>query len=109
MSDGTPGPATWPRCRGPLAYGHATATRIFCDCDRVRSFGRLGGARDHTNRLRHGRADKCEQDDEEDERPERMPVPRMDRRRGVRGNAHRGLRTTGARPARARVTWHRAK
>src|SRR5262245_22391981 len=30
MSDGTPKPATWPIWRGPLAYGHATATRIFC-------------------------------------------------------------------------------
>src|SRR5689334_17858734 len=29
MSDGTPNPATWPMWRGPLAYGHATATRIF--------------------------------------------------------------------------------
>src|SRR5438477_12298439 len=106
MSDGTPGPATWPRCRGPLAYGHATATRIFCDCDRVRSFGRLRGVRDHTNRFRHRRADKCEQ---EDERPEHMPVARMDRRRDVRGNPRRGLRTTEARAARARVTWHHAE
>src|SRR5688572_25709360 len=30
MSDGTPNPATWPMWRGPFAYGHATATRIFC-------------------------------------------------------------------------------
>src|ERR687895_243223 len=30
MSDGTPKPATWPMWRGPFAYGHATATRIFC-------------------------------------------------------------------------------
>jgi hypothetical protein len=29
MSDGTPNPATWPMWRGPAAYGHATATRIF--------------------------------------------------------------------------------
>src|SRR5690242_12477372 len=27
-SEGTPNPATWPMWRGPLAYGHATATRI---------------------------------------------------------------------------------
>src|SRR3954454_16063589 len=32
MSDGTPKPATWPMWRGPLAYGHATATRIRCFC-----------------------------------------------------------------------------
>ena len=31
MSDGTPKPATWPICRGPFAYGQATATRIFLD------------------------------------------------------------------------------
>src|SRR5437764_12721890 len=29
MSAGTANPTTWPRCRGPLAYGHAGATRIF--------------------------------------------------------------------------------
>ena len=29
MSDGTPNPATWPMWRNPLAYGQATATRIF--------------------------------------------------------------------------------
>src|SRR3954463_11717016 len=28
MPDGTPKPATWPMCRGPLAYGQATATRM---------------------------------------------------------------------------------
>src|SRR5680860_1357981 len=27
-SDGTPNPATWPMCRGPLAYGQATAERM---------------------------------------------------------------------------------
>src|SRR3954469_14188438 len=29
-SAGTANPATWPMCRGPLAYGQAGATRIFC-------------------------------------------------------------------------------
>ena len=28
-SDGTPKPATWPMCRGPLAYGQATAVRTW--------------------------------------------------------------------------------
>src|SRR5690606_24205559 len=28
-SDGTPKPATWPMWRGPLAYGHATAERMW--------------------------------------------------------------------------------
>jgi hypothetical protein len=30
MSAGTANPTTCPRCRGPLAYGQAGATRIFC-------------------------------------------------------------------------------
>src|SRR5437868_5821175 len=29
MSGGRYAPATCPKCRGPLAYGHATATNIF--------------------------------------------------------------------------------
>src|SRR5689334_9817029 len=31
MSPGTAKPATWPMCRGPLAYGHAGATKIVFD------------------------------------------------------------------------------
>src|SRR5688572_8166145 len=30
-SEGTPKPDTWPMCRGPLAYGHATAVRMWRD------------------------------------------------------------------------------
>ena len=32
-SEGTPNPATWPRWRGPLAYGQATAERTFMGPD----------------------------------------------------------------------------
>ena len=28
-SEGTPNPAMWPRCRGPFAYGQATAESTF--------------------------------------------------------------------------------
>src|SRR5437660_10428833 len=67
MSDGTPGPATWPRCRGPLAYGHATATRIFFGgVLSAYSFARSGRAHDHTNghetRSRGGRQHEQRED-----------------------------------------------
>src|SRR6266496_4455171 len=63
MSAGTPKPATWPRCLGPLAYGQATATRIFCgDCVVVHPFEARRRASDHTSRpeRRRGRADACD-------------------------------------------------
>jgi len=37
-SEGTPNPATWPRWRGPLAYGQATAESTF-----MRSILGVGG------------------------------------------------------------------
>src|SRR3954471_24690582 len=57
MSDGTPGPATCPRCRGPLAYGQATATRIFFGGELSACSSALGGgAHDHTSdHEAHGR------------------------------------------------------
>ena len=60
MSDGTPKPATCPRCRGPLAYGHATATRMRC-CRRFgKSFLRDGLGLGH---LTEGRLDEPRRDD----------------------------------------------
>src|SRR3954471_7400008 len=49
-SAGTAKPATWPMWRGPLAYGHAGATRIFCD-DSLRAcfLGDRGRATDDTS------------------------------------------------------------
>src|ERR687888_1036695 len=53
MSAGTANPTTCPRCLGPLAYGHAGATRIFlgscCDKDRL-LLGRTAGEGHDTSR-----------------------------------------------------------
>src|SRR5207244_7071449 len=62
MSDGTPKPATWPMCRGPLAYGHATATRM-------RLFGPSMGPDDTAHPLR--RPPSQERDEGEDTAQER--------------------------------------
>src|SRR5215213_7583818 len=41
MSEGTPNPATCPMCRGPLAYGQATATRMRSPPSTSGSYGRV--------------------------------------------------------------------
>src|SRR6266699_2861649 len=70
MSDGTPGPATCPRCRGPLAYGQATATKIFCGGGLSACSFALGrGAHDHTSaREAHRRRDRDREREQRDER-----------------------------------------
>src|SRR3954451_23403640 len=62
MSDGTPKPATWPMWRGPLAYGHATATRIrrLCAPDSM-------VADDTAERFRDRPAKQCEERREHEE------------------------------------------
>src|SRR5262245_16544183 len=52
MSDGTPKPATCPRCLGPLAYGHATATKMRCDRRFGKAFLRGGLGRRHLTERR---------------------------------------------------------
>ena len=47
MSEGTPKPATCPRCLGPAAYGHATAIRIRCDGRFGKTLLRAGLGRGH--------------------------------------------------------------
>jgi hypothetical protein len=55
MSEGTPGPATWPRCRGPLAYGQATATRMRCGVRFGKSVLRAGLGLEHLTEGRRAR------------------------------------------------------
>src|SRR5947207_12064050 len=70
MSDGTPGPATWPRWRGPLAYGQATATRIFCGVGvSARSFTASRRVHDHTS-AQEAHCDCARQHEEHEERDE---------------------------------------
>ena len=107
--------------RGPLAYGHAGATRIFCDdCDRTCSLGGRGRATDDTSGREAGRGQTAEREQREPDQHERCEragsvLPdlrvrerasaRTDRRRGCVGRpcrrVHRpeaagGGRTTGA-------------
>src|SRR5579884_2506753 len=94
MSDGTPNPATWPMCRGPFAYGHATATRIFCGfdtCERPLELGLDGTGRaaseNHTSaRRRHRERDRA-RDHEEHEQAIARPVAAHRLRTG-RSDAH---------------------
>src|ERR687887_2161393 len=56
MSAGTAKPTTWPTCRGPFAYGHAGATRIFlgvrCANGRLRLGAEGGEGHDTSHRRR---------------------------------------------------------
>src|SRR5215216_899306 len=92
MSDGTPNPATWPMCRGPEAYGQATATRIFC--------GRVDIGVHDTRRLsaylrtRNGRSGEQHERDEHDVdvRPVLVRMPRRPDRRPFATRAGRPSR-----------------
>src|SRR5919198_3779925 len=96
MSAGTPNPTTCPRWRGPLAYGHAGATRIFCfvvSCSGNVRFLLDGGAvLDHTSRppahsTAHGECGTNEDPDEsegDEDRDGPRPGGSVARRRGFR-------------------------
>src|SRR6188508_2365476 len=53
-SEGTPNPATWPRWRGPLAYGQATAERTFMGPDPRRRRQPDFPVPHHVQRFGHG-------------------------------------------------------
>lgn len=96
MSDGTPNPTTCPRWRGPLAYGHAGATRTCWRFVIFRLRLRLGNADfadHHTSGLaggsaapapsENGRRDNAQPDGEREAEQERESVaggPRARRR-----------------------------
>src|SRR3954452_19014133 len=75
-------PATCPMWRGPLAYGHAGATRIFCDSVRTCSLGGRGRATDDTSGrdAARGEAADCEQGKRQ---CEKVCVALLVRRNGV--------------------------
>src|SRR5919197_1707728 len=56
MSPGIANPTTWPRWRGPLAYGHAGATRIFLGscCDKPPRLRAAGDQPDLRHRVQRG-------------------------------------------------------
>src|SRR5581483_11750680 len=97
MSDGTPNPAMCPMWRGPFAYGHATATRIFCGFDTNGCFLELGvdetrRAANGTHTIRLPRRGRGEQEQHvEQRRRERRAPPRWNAAVGGRSRKPRHM------------------
>src|SRR5438477_416758 len=111
MSAGTAKPTTCARCLGPLAYGHAGATRIFlrscCDKGRLLLERTAGDGPDDTSSARSApatpaqeqcRRERQERDDRCDERWDE--IARTESRVHVRTRLH--FPPVGAEPARGR-------
>jgi hypothetical protein len=79
-------------CRGPLAYGHAGATRIFSDS--AGSFARRGREEQHTNEREHG-SERCGNGCKRKWKPSAVTVHEAGRRNRKR-SAQRGDRRSDA-------------
>jgi hypothetical protein len=98
MSEGTPKPATCPRCRGPLAYGHATATRMRCGRRFGKAFLRGGLGLGHLTEGRSRESARHEPSPEADREQRQPERAEQEQERPLRMTGTRPLRMTGTRP-----------